>query len=252
MSTIQRQVTDTIAVITLDRPEVRNAISQEMVDEIHGCLDDFEKDEAIAALIITGAGGKAFAAGADIAELRDRGRADALAAINTGLFRRLEEFPHPTIAAVTGWALGGGCELALACDLRVAGESARFGQPEVGLGIIPGAGGCYRLPRLVGVGIAKELIFTGRIIDAAEALRIGLVNHVVPDHGVLDKAHDLAAEIVRNDPLAVGLAKRMIHAASAAESPFELEVESQATCFESPAKRQRMTAFLEKRKRKQS
>ncbi len=238
---------DGVALLTLNRPEVRNAISREMTDEIVAALDELAERDDVAALILTGAGGKAFAAGADIAELRDRKRDDALAGINSRTFRRVAEFPRPTIAAIVGFALGGGCELALACDLRVAGEGAKLGQPEVGLGIIPGAGACYRLPRLVGVGVAKELIFTGRIVDAPEALRIGLVNRVVADGAVLASTRELAAEIAKNDPLAVRLAKSVIDAAPGTARPWDLEVAAQASCFESPAKHERMTAFLEKR-----
>ena len=161
-------------LVTLNAPERRNAIDQEMVDGLHAVLDDLQHDDSVAAIVITGAGDKAFAAGADIAQLRDRTSADAMKAINSGVFNRIEEFPAPVIAAVKGYALGGGCELAIACDLRVIGESAKMGQPEVKLGIIPAAGGTYRLPRLIGLGRARELIYTGRMIDADEALRIGL------------------------------------------------------------------------------
>jgi enoyl-CoA hydratase len=156
-------------------------------------LDEYWHDETVAALVITGAGDKAFAAGADIAQLRERTSRDALKAINSGIFNRIEEFPAPVIAAIKGFALGGGCELAIACDLRVLGESAKLGQPEVKLGIIPAAGGTYRLPRLVGLGIARELVYTGRMVDAQEALRIGLANAVVPDAEVVDKALAMAA-----------------------------------------------------------
>src|SRR5690606_13231893 len=161
-------------LVTLNAPERRNAIDQEMVDGLHRVLDEHWHDEALAALVITGAGEKAFAAGADIAQLRDRTSRDAGKAIHSAIFNRIEEVPAPVIAAVRGYALGGGCELAIACDLRVLGESAKLGQPEVKLGIIPAAGGTYRLPRLVGLGRARELVFTGRMVDAAEALRIGL------------------------------------------------------------------------------
>src|SRR5690606_24482578 len=139
---------------TLNAPERRNAIDLEMVRSMHADLNQLALDEELAALVVTGAGDKAFAAGADIAQLRERTAVDALAAINSTLFRRVEEFPVPVVAAIRGWCLGGGCELACACDLRVAGESARLGQPEVSLGIIPAAGGTYRLPRLVGLGRA--------------------------------------------------------------------------------------------------
>ena len=168
-----------IATITLNRPELRNAIDATMIRELGEILDSVANDDRLKAIVLCGAGEKAFAAGADIAQLKERDRADALLRINAGLFRRLEEQPIPTVAAVRGYCLGGGCELAMACDLRVAGDSAKFGQPEVSLGIMAGAGAIQRLPKLVGLGRAKELIMTGRIIDAAEAERIGLVNRVV-------------------------------------------------------------------------
>ena len=200
-----------VVVWTFNRPEVRNALNLEMVADIQHLLTTLSADSELAALIFAGSE-KSFISGADIAELRDRKRDAAFERINNGLFRQIESFPAPTIAAVRGWALGGGCELAMACDLRVAGQGARLGQPEVGLGIIPGAGGCYRLPRLVGIGRARELIFTGRLIDAQEALEIGLVNRVVADDAVLDAAQELAGAIAKNSTLAVRMAKVVLNA----------------------------------------
>ncbi|MCG3151639.1 MAG: Short-chain-enoyl-CoA hydratase [bacterium] len=240
-----------VAILTLNRPEKRNAIDLAMVQALHGILAELARDADLACLVLTGAG-KAFAAGADIGELRERNRFDALAGINSRLFQAVEQFPTPVIAAIQGWALGGGCELALACDLRIAGESARFGQPEVTLGILPGAGATQRLPRLVGLGMARDLIFTGRIIDAAEALRIGLVNRVVPDDGLLDAAQEVASQIAANGPLALRLAKLALNASHRTGSDVGFLIESlgQASCFESDDKYQRMTAFLEKQQRK--
>jgi enoyl-CoA hydratase len=237
-----------IALCTFNRPEVRNALNQEMVDEIRHVLNDLTARPDIRVLIFTGAGEQSFVSGADIAELRERGRADALRRINSGLFREIEQFPAPTLAAVRGWALGGGCELAMACDLRVAGEGARFGQPEVSLGIMPGAGGTYRLPRLVGLGRARELIFTGRIIDAAEALAIGLVNQVVPDADVVPAARALAASIARNSAAAVRSAKLSLNASHelSTDDALALEATAQALLFEDEEKYRRMTAFLDK------
>src|SRR5690606_20799490 len=173
------EIRDRIAVVTLNAEERRNAIDLEMVQSLHARLDELLGHEELAAVVLIGAGEKAFAAGADIAQLAERSARDALRSINSALFKRVEDFPVPVIAAIRGFCLGGGCELAIACDLRVAGRSARLGQPEVGLGIIPAAGGTYRLPRLVGLGRARELVYTGRILDAEEAERIGLVNRVV-------------------------------------------------------------------------
>lgn len=241
-------VTDRLGVITINRPDVRNAIDLTIVNELTSALDEIK--DKVGCLILTGAGDKAFAAGADIAQLRDRNRDDALKGINTRMFRAVEDFPFPVIAAIRGFALGGGCELAMACDLRVAGESSKFGQPEVGLGIIAGAGATYRLARLVGAGRAKELLFTGRIIDAKEAERIGLVNQVVPDVDVIKTAKALAAEILKNAPLAVRLTKWSVNATFRAGEPdTAIEQLSQAVLFETEEKRKRMTEFLEKRKK---
>lgn len=237
-----------IALITLDRPEVRNAIDRQMIDDLSSALDEIDGDDSLRALVITGAGERSFAAGADIAELKERGVQDALRRINAGLFRRIEEQRLPAIAAIRGYALGGGCELAMACDIRVAGAGAKLGQPEVGLGIIPGAGAIQRLPRLVGFGIAKELIFTGRMVDAAEAHRIGLVNHVVADEEVVDYAIGIARQIARQGPLAVQIAKQALNSAWGPQRAMEsLDVLGQAVLFESEDKHARMGAFLEKR-----
>ncbi len=238
-----------VAVVTLNRPRVRNAINLEMVEGLHAALDSLGSDASTRVLILTGAGRDAFASGADIRELKERRAADALLGINSGLFLKLERFPYPTIAAVSGYALGGGCELALACDLRVASESARFGQPEVGLGIIPAAGASYRLPRLVGSGRALELILTGRIIDAGEALRIGLVNRVVPDGRVVHEARALAATIAAKGPLALRTAKMVLAASAYGSGPGQVaESLGQGVLFESGDKREGMTAFLKGRR----
>lgn len=239
-------------LVTLNAPERRNAIDQEMVDGLHAVLDELWHDESVSALVLTGAGEKAFAAGADIAQLRERTSADAMKAINSGIFNRIEEFPAPVIAAVRGYALGGGCELAIACDLRVVGESAKLGQPEVKLGIIPAAGGTYRLPRLVGLGVARELIYTGRMVEAPEALRLGLANRVVPDAEVVDAAFAIADEIGRNGRLAVRGAKRALNALSRPghENAIAFESSTQAVLFDSEDKRARMGAFLDKQKQK--
>lgn len=240
-----------VLLVTLNAPERRNAIDKEMVDALHAMLDAHQADETLAAIVITGAGDKAFAAGADIAQLRERTGADALAAINSTIFNRIEECPVPVIAAIKGFALGGGCELAIACDLRVCGESAKLGQPEVKLGIIPAAGGTYRLPRLVGLGIARELVYTGRMVDAAEALRIGLANAVVPDHEVVDRALAMAGEIAQNGRLAVRGAKQALNAISrpGQEQAIATESRIQAKLFDSEDKRNRMDAFLNKQKK---
>lgn len=243
------RIEDRIAVLTLNAPERRNAIDLEMVQALHRNLDALLEEPDLTAIVLTGAGDKAFAAGADIAQLKERNARDALASINSSLFKRVEDFPVPVIAAIRGWCLGGGCELAIACDLRVAGASARLGQPEVSLGIIPAAGATYRLPRLIGLGRARELVYTGRIVDATEAERIGLVNRVVPDEEVLDAALALAREIAHNGPLAVRLAKASMNALARPNEQMAMAMESslQAVLFDSQDKHDRMQAFLDKR-----
>jgi len=249
--TILVDVDERLAVVTFNRPDKRNALDQTMVNELHDALDGFVADGAVQACVFTGAGDKAFVGGADIAQLRERDASDALKTINAALFNKIEALPFPTIAAVRGYCLGGGCELAMCCDLRVAADDAKFGQPEVALGIIPAAGGTQRLPRLVGLGRAKELVLTGRIIDAAEAERIGLVNRVVAPDELLDEARKLARTILKQGALAVRLAKLNLNNSSRTglDSGLLLEQITQAVLFESAEKRQRMTDFLEKRKK---
>jgi len=239
-----------VVLCTFNRPESRNALGLEMVNEIRALLSKLSERSSLGALVFTGGGEKSFVSGANIAELRDRGQADALNRINSGLFREIETFPYPTIAAIRGYALGGGCELAMACDMRICGEGAKLGQPEVALGIIPGAGATYRLPRLVGPGMARELIYTGRIISGDDAQSIGLVNRVVPDDSVVDTAVALGVEISKNSSLAVRFAKLALNTATEAGTDACMTVEStaQAILFEDDEKMRRMTAFLEKKK----
>lgn len=238
----------TIAILTLNRPERRNAIDHQMIRELGAALDELEAEHEAKAVIITGAGDKAFAAGADIKELKERNHQAALQRINSALFRRIEEHRLPFIAAIKGYALGGGCELAMACDIRIAADNAKFGQPEVGLGILPGAGAIQRLPRLVGMGRAKDLIYTGRIIDAAEAERIGLVQYVVPTESLMEKARELASQIAMQGALAVQLSKQALNAAWGPPRAFDtLDALAQAVCFESEDKHQRMQSFLDQK-----
>lgn len=242
---------DGLVVLTLNRPEKKNALDRQMVDALHQALEPLESDSSVRCLIFRGAG-DSFVAGADIAQLRERRAADAHEGVNQKIFRRIAEFPAPTIAAIQGWTLGGGCELAISCDLRVCSEDARFGQPEVALGIIPAAGGTHRLARLIGLGHARELIFTGRIIDAEEALRLGLVNRVAAPQQWFHEAQKLARKICKNAPGAVRLAKSAVNQAADLdeEGRDQLECDSQAICFESAEKMERMTAFLEKKRKK--
>jgi enoyl-CoA hydratase len=231
-------------VATLDRPESRNAIDLATIDALHELCAELEAEPRI--LIITGAGG-VFASGADIAELRDRGAAEARAGINAHAFIRIHELSMPVIAAVDGWALGGGAELAYAADIRIATPAARFGNPEPALGIIAAAGGSWRLPEIIGGGRAIELLLTGRTIDADEALAAGLVTSLHPADGLLDAAHQVADRIAANDPRAIQLTKAVFAAPRDAHPGVDLE--AQAELFESPAKRQRMTEFLERKQR---
>ncbi|MBI5610358.1 MAG: enoyl-CoA hydratase/isomerase family protein [Deltaproteobacteria bacterium] len=237
---------DGVLTLTLNRPDKLNALDQPLVDALHSALAYYEPlVDIVRAVVICGAGGRAFAAGADIATLRNRNAGEALLAINATLFDRLARFPAPTIAAVTGYALGGGCELALACDLRIAGESAQFGQPETGLGILPAAGATSRLPQLVGMGRARELIFTGRLVGADEAAAMGLVNAVVPDDEVVAAAVEMAAQIAKNDGLATRLTKQALQLGEGnLEHQRRFANLAQGLCFDSPAKIARMDAFL--------
>src|SRR5688572_31861563 len=196
-----------IATITIDRPEVKNALNLQTVNDIRTALQSLAADAAVGVLIITGGGESAFVSGADINDIRARGRDEGLAAINSSLFAEIERFPRPTIAAINGYALGGGCELALACDIRIASDTAKFGQPELGLGIIPGAGATQRLPRVVGLGWARHLILTGDTIDAKQALEIGLVTAVMPGSQLQMRVRELAKRILRQGPIASRLAK---------------------------------------------
>jgi enoyl-CoA hydratase len=204
--TLERR--DQVAILTLSRPEKLNALNQALLTELEHAVSALQADTSLRVVVVTGAGEKAFVAGADIGELAvlDTRGAEAASAFGSRIFRRLETGPLAVIAAVNGFALGGGCELALACHIRIASENAKFGLPEVGLGIIPGYGGTQRLPRLVGLGMASELIATGRMVDAEEALRIGLVNRVVPLASLLDEALAMAQKIAANAPLAVAAA----------------------------------------------
>lgn len=250
--TILLEVSERIATLTVNRPEVRNALGKETVEEIHAALRELAARDDVHVLILTGAGDKAFVSGADIREIRQRGKREALEAINQELFTAVDNFPWPVIAAVNGYALGGGFELALACDLRVAAEEAKFGFPETGLGIIPAAGGTQRLPRYVGWGRAKEIIFTGDMIEARRAEELGLVSRVVPRAEVMDAARELAEKILTRGPLATRLAKLSLNVAARAGLDAGLQVErlAQTILFESKDKQEGTTAFLEKRKPK--
>jgi enoyl-CoA hydratase len=239
-----------VVQIELSRPEVRNALNLEMIRELEQTLAELANQDDVRALVLFGAGGQAFASGADISELRERTHREAFLSINAGFFQKLEDFARPTIAAIEGYALGGGLELALACDLRVASRSARVGLPETTLGIYPAAGGTWRLPRLVGLGRAKELVFTGRILDAEEAFALGLFERLCEPGQALSLALDLAHAIAKNAPLALQVAKVALNANARGGDASALERVGQGLLFDSQEKRERMTAFLEKRAKK--
>jgi enoyl-CoA hydratase/carnithine racemase len=236
-----------VALVTIDRPERRNALSRDAWLELRSAITAARSDPDTLGLIITGSGDRAFAAGADIEELADRPALVALDGLVQTVLLEVEALPFPTIAAVNGHALGGGWELALACDLRVAVSSARVGFPEVGLGIMPGAGGILRLLQHVGIGFAKEWVLTGRLLDASEAHAHGLVNRVVEPGQALDAARGLMAEIASQPLTAVRLATIVIDAAARGQASPELERLAYTLTFHSPERAERMHAFLDRR-----
>lgn len=244
---------DHIAVVTMNRPEALNALNKAVFTDLEVALDDVEKDDEVYVVIITGAG-RAFIAGADIGEMAPMNVAEGLAFSELGnrILMRVDMMEKPTIAAVNGFALGGGCEMALACDIRIASEKAKFGQPEVGLGITPGFSGTQRLPRRVGVAKAKELIFSGKQIGAEEAKRIGLVNEVYAAEELLNKAVEMAKSFTANAPIAVKYSKACIDRGMQMDidNGIALENELFAMCFATEDQKEGMGAFLEKRKEK--
>lgn len=248
--TIILEKKDGIAYLTLNRPEVFNAMSEQMISEFGHAIAELHEDETVKVVIITGAG-KAFQSGADIEEL-SRMNPIQILRWNQGVvenFDALEKMRQPVIAAINGFALGGGLELALACTIRTASEKARMGLPEVKLGIIPGAGGTQRLPRLVGKGIAAEIILTGEIIDAQEAFRIGLVNKVVPPDELMKTSEELAKKIIANGPVAVSLAKDAIEVGKnlPLDAAIQYAQKNCITCFATEDMKEGTAAFLEKR-----
>jgi len=240
-----------IAVVTMNRPEALNAFNSEQLDLLGAAFHALGQDRAVRVVILTGAGDRAFAAGADIKEMVDLTTAGGMAFGRKGqaLTSTVERLPQPVIAAVNGYAFGGGCELAIACDIRLASENARFAQPEVSLGIPPGWGGTQRLPRLIGPGLAAEMIYTGRHVHAEEALRIGLVNAVHPLDQLMVSAREMAAHIVRNSPAAVRAAKSLMALAFTGDPAAGLaaEVASFGAAFAMADRGEGMRAFVEKR-----
>ncbi|GAB6171583.1 enoyl-CoA hydratase-related protein [Paradesulfitobacterium aromaticivorans] len=238
-----------ICVVVINRPEVRNALNRETWAELSQVTEQLQRDEKVRIIIFTGAGDKAFVAGADVAALKDRSLIETFYNENQAVLSKLAAVDKVTIAAINGFALGGGCELAMACDLRVASENAKLGQPELNLGILPGAGGTQRLTRLVGIGKAKELILTGEAIDAAEAWRIGLINKVVPVGKAVDAAKEMARKILNKGPLAVRVAKSVLDWGSntSLDQGLILERLAQTILFATEDRIEGLSAFLEKR-----
>ncbi|MGL5616461.1 MAG: short-chain-enoyl-CoA hydratase [Sarcina sp.] len=242
-----------IAIVTLNRPKALNALNSETLQDLDKVVDYLKEEDDIFAVILTGAGGKSFVAGADISEMKDlneeQGREFGI--LGNNVFRKLENLSKPVIAAIPGFALGGGCELAMACDIRIASEKAKFAQPEVGLGITPGFGGTQRLPRLVGEGRAKELIYTGAIIKADEALRIGLVNKVVEHDSLMEETMKMANLISGNAPIAISLCKDAINRGMQVDidKAVEIEAEDFGKCFLTEDQKEGMSAFVERREK---
>lgn len=242
-----------VAIVTINRPKALNALNSETLKELDILVENLENDDEVYAVIITGAGDKAFVAGADITEMKDLNTMEGrrFSILGNKVFRRLENLEKPVIAAIPGFALGGGCELAMACDIRIATDKAKFGQPEVGLGITPGFGGTQRLARIVGLGKAKELIYTGRIMKADEALNIGLVNKVVEADKLMEEAKAMANQIASNAPIAVKLCKVAINRGMQCDIDTALMYEAEAfgECFSTLDQKEGMTAFVEKREK---
>ena len=252
MNTVLFHIDGHIATITINKPQVLNALSTEVLTDLNQALDEVEKVQNIYAVILTGAGEKSFVAGADIAEMKDKDpqQATQYAQFANGIFFRIENFHCPVIAAVNGFALGGGCELAMACDIRIASETARFAQPETGLGITPGFGGTQRLARLVGAGRAKELIYTGRTVKAEEAFTIGLVNKVTKPEALMQETLAMAQTICQKAPFAIKQAKAAINKGLqvSIDKAVAVETEEFAQCFATEDQKMAMNAFVKKEK----
>ena len=250
MAFIQYEVQGNVAVLTIDRPKALNALNSAVLEELDAAISAIDLD-AVRALVITGSGDKSFVAGADIGEMSTLTKAEGEAFGKKGndVFRKIETLPIPVIAAVNGFALGGGNELAMSCDIRICSDNAVFGQPEVGLGITPGFGGTQRLARLVSPGMAKQLIYSGRNIKADEAKRIGLVNAVYEPAELMGKAMEMAAMMLKNAPVAIGLAKQSINEGYDLDADGAIALENKlfGKCFATADQKEGMDAFLNKR-----
>jgi enoyl-CoA hydratase/carnithine racemase len=247
VSTVKTQIRDNAILVGLDKPEKRNAMDEQMTDELHEVLDMAIRGEP-KILVLYSMVDNVFVSGADISELLNRDADSAMRSINAGLFEKLERYRWPTIAVIDGYALGGGCELAMACDLRIASTRARFGQPELDLGILAGAGGNWRLPQLVGISMARRLLYTGEIIDADKALSIGLIDAVHQAGELMDEAMKLVETISKRSWRALELTKLSL--GMNRQPTTTLDIVAQALLFESSDKKARMQAFLDRKKKK--
>ncbi|MDD5963050.1 MAG: short-chain-enoyl-CoA hydratase [bacterium] len=240
-----------VRVIKINNPEALNALNTAILKELDAAFTEVAEDNGILAVVLTGEG-RAFVAGADISEMKSKNaiEGEIFGKLGASVFRKIELLPKPVIAAVNGFALGGGCELAMSCDIRLASTKAKFGQPEVGLGITPGFSGTQRMPRLIGMGKAKELIYTADIIDAAEAYRIGLVNHVYEPEALMGEAMKMAEKIASKAPIAVKNSKEAINRGIQTDMDSAVAIEAYlfGLCFASEDQKEGMTAFFEKRK----
>ena len=250
MGFVNCEVKDNIAVVTINRPEALNALNSQVLDDLAAAFDGIDTN-VVRAVVLTGAGEKSFVAGADIGEMStlSKEEGEAFGKKGNDIFRKIEEFPVPVIAAVNGFALGGGCEISMSCDIRICSDNAMFGQPEVGLGITPGFGGTQRLARTVGVGMAKQLIYTARNIKADEAYRIGLVNAVYPQEELMAAAEKMASQIAANAPIAVRACKKAINDGLQTDIDAALVIEEKlfGSCFETEDQREGMANFLRKK-----
>ena len=253
MSFVNVDLQGAVAVLTIDRPKALNALNPEVLADLKAAFEGLDQN-TVRCVVLTGAGDKSFVAGADIGSMSTMTRAEgeAFGKLGNDIFLMIESFPLPVIAAVNGFALGGGCELAMSCDIRICSDNAMFGQPEAGLGITPGFGGTQRLPRLVGMGMAKQLLYTARNIDAAEALRIGLVNAVIPQAELLDAALKMAGQIAKNAPIAVRACKKAVNEGMQVSIDKAVEIEEKlfGGCFETHDQVEGMACFLSREKPK--
>lgn len=253
MSFVNCEVQGAVAVLTIDRPKALNALNPDVLADLKAAFEGIDQN-TVRCVVLTGAGDKSFVAGADIGSMSTMTKAEgeAFGKLGNDIFLMIESFPLPVIAAVNGFALGGGCELAMSCDIRICSDNAMFGQPEVGLGITPGFGGTQRLPRIVGLGMAKQLLYTARNIDANEALRIGLVNAVVPQAELMDTAVKMANTIAKNAPIAVRACKKAVNEGMQVSIDKAVEIEEKlfGDCFETHDQVEGMACFLSREKPK--